>query len=127
MTADQIKALFDANWVMIMFAAGLAWKYIPALDKWWNHLIPYLGTAMYILAKVLGPQDANAADGTAVANGVGVVIGGFTNSMWAKLLYDAFAKPLIEKFFGRHPSDIRHDKERGLTVNATKAAGPLTP
>lgn len=117
MSADQIKTFFDVNSVAIMFAVGLVWKYVPALDKLANFLIPWLNVALYMLAKILGPQEAHAADGAVIANGVGVVIGGLTNSFWASLFFDKFAKPLIEKFFGRHKSDVRHDLKKMQAIN----------
>ena len=113
MTPEQLKSLFDGNAIMLIFAFGLIWKYVPALKAWANWLLPYVGVVGYILTRLVGGAvgDAHAAEAVAdsvlvttgtdkaIPNWLGVVIGGITSAVWARQLYEAFARALIERFF----------------------------
>lgn len=95
MTPDQVKALFDANSVIIMFVVGLIWKYVPGLAKWPNQLIPWVNVVGYILLKVAVPE-AHAGILNGVPDALGCLIGGFTSAVWARQLYEAFGRHAVE-------------------------------
>lgn len=102
MTPEQIKSLFDGNAILIIFVWGLATKYVPFLAKVPNSTIPYVGVIGYILAKLAGPQAAQAAGfniGAVAPDLVSVILGGFTSSIWARQLYEGFGRSLIEGIF----------------------------
>lgn len=103
LTPDVIKTFFDANAILIMFAWGIAHKYVPALRNLPNTLIPWFNLAGYLLtrlgASVLGVGVAHAAGGplAAVPDAVAVLIGGFTSASWARLLYEGWGRALLER------------------------------
>lgn len=113
MTPEHLRELFDLNAIMIIFAWGLLQKYLPALRDWANWLIPWIGTAGYILARLVGGAfvgDAHAqvvTDSVLVTTGtaaqvpalIGIIIGGITNTGWATIVYEKFARALIEKLW----------------------------
>lgn len=97
MTPDQIKILFDANAIIIMFAWGILCKYIPALAKIPNQTIPYVNLVGYIATKLAVP-DAHAGVLDGVPAAVGCLVGGFTNAIWARQLFEGFGRPLLERW-----------------------------
>lgn len=104
MSADQIKLIFDQNAILIIFAWGLICKYVPGLAKIPNTVIPYVGAAGYILTKLGGPALAHAGGfdaGSVAPDLIGVLIGGFTNAVWARQLYEGFGRALLEGIFHR--------------------------
>lgn len=105
MTPESLKVLFDANWIAIAFVIGLLVKYVPALKGVSNKAIPWFNVIVYIVGQIggqiIGVQDAHAAGfdfGGTVPSLVGVVIGGFTNAVWARQLYEGFGRALLERW-----------------------------
>ena len=101
-TASQVRAVFDGNVVMFMLAWGIVHKYVPALKNVPNALIPWVNLGGYILASLAG-YGATAAHAGAltgivgtIPDAVGVLIGGFANASWARLLYEGWGKSLLE-------------------------------
>lgn len=97
-TADQVKGIFDAYAMVIMFAYGVAHKYIPALESWRNDLIPWVNVAGYILIKLGGVGIAHAGTGdlaVAVPSAIGIVVAAVSNSTATSLFYDKFGAPLL--------------------------------
>lgn len=104
-TPESVKAFFDGNAILLMFVWGLLHKYAPFLAKWPNDLIPWLNAAVYILGRLgagLFAGEAHAASGvvSTIPDAVGVLIGGFANATWARLLYEGWARALLEKALG---------------------------
>jgi hypothetical protein len=104
MTPDQLKVIFDSNAFILMFAWGLVCKYVPALAKIPNNSIPWINAIAYILAKLVLPSSAHAGglsadQGNALLGVGGIILGSFTNSIWARQFYEGFARPLIESLF----------------------------
>lgn len=98
MTPEHLKALFDANAIVLMFVAGLAIKYIPALKAIPNLVIPWVNVIGYVLVHLFTP-DAHASVGD-VAQSAGLVLSilaGFTNAVWARQLYEGFIRGLIHR------------------------------
>lgn len=104
-TPESVKTFFDVNAIIIMFVWGLLHKYAPFLAKWPNDLIPWLNSSVYVLTRLgagLFVADAHAASGvvSAIPDAVGVLIGGLANATWARLLYEGWARALLEKAIG---------------------------
>jgi hypothetical protein len=112
MTPETIQLIFNQYAIAIMFVWGLACKYIPVLKNIPNATIPWVNALGYVLAALAGAAvpAAHAAllgDSTGVAikpvvmyvpTMLGIILGGFTNSVWARQLYEGFARPVIEKW-----------------------------
>ena len=103
MTPDQLKAIFDSNAIIIMFVWGLLTKYVPVFAKIPNATIPWLNAIGYIVARFAIPQ-AHAAgvtpeQGSALFGIGGVLLGSFTNAVWARQLYEGFGRFLLEGLF----------------------------
>lgn len=103
MSADQLKALFDGNAIIIMFLWGLLCKYVPFMAKIPNGTIPYVNVIGYVLARLVIPAPAHAGitpdqAGAGLAFG-GVILGGFTSAVWARQLYEGFGRWLLENVF----------------------------
>jgi hypothetical protein len=60
---DAILGLFQNPVVLqvVMFVWGLVVKYVPALEKVPNTLIPWMNFVIALLAQIGGPQTAHAA------------------------------------------------------------------
>lgn len=107
MTPESLKQLFDGAGVMIIFAWGLLCKYVPFLRVVPNATIPWVGAILYILGKLaVGTASAQGADSvlaveSQVTNAGGVVIAGFTSAIWARQLWEGFARPLFEGWLFR--------------------------
>ena len=107
MTPDSLKVLFDGLAVAIMFVWGLVTKYFPPLARIPNTLIPWLNVVGYILAKLWGGDPSPTTGltqagffGNIAPDLLGVIIGGFTNSVWARQLYEGFGRGLLEQKLG---------------------------
>jgi hypothetical protein len=103
MTPDQIKALFDANWVVIAAVLGVLIKYLPFLSKVPNSAIGWINAAVYIVTRLLGAIVTPAhADPGAVAQTtisvVDVIVAGLINSFWARTAYETLGRPFLESF-----------------------------
>jgi hypothetical protein len=105
MTPEQLKALFDGNAIIIIFAWGLICKYVPFLKAIPNVVIPWVGAIGYIITRLVIP-DAHAAEAAVVTGQSStistlftVLIGGFTNSIWARQLFEGFGRHLFEGMF----------------------------
>lgn len=97
-SADRLKGMFDTYAMVIMFAYGVAHKYIPALESWRNDLIPWVNAIGYILINLGGVGIANAgvADlSTAVPSAIGIIVAAVSNSTATSLFYDKFGSPLL--------------------------------
>lgn len=105
-TPDAIKLFFDANAILIMFVWGLLHKYVPALRNVPNVLIPWVNLIGYILTRLgagalgVGVAQAGVPGLAAVPDAVAVLIGGFTNASWARLLYEGWGRSLLERLIG---------------------------
>jgi hypothetical protein len=104
-SAEVIKTVFDANAIVITFAVGLLWKYLPALKKLSNDLIPYLGAALYILGKVTtGTAWAAEAPISEQSLGLMTTIGlGGWQAIVASLVYERFGRSLLAKIGLKKP------------------------
>lgn len=101
-TPEGIRSFFDGQAIIIMFVWGLLCKYFGPLAKVPNALIPWISVAGYILTAFAVPQ-AHAQSGVvrAIPDAIGVLIGGaFSNAVWARQLYEGFARSFIEKLLG---------------------------
>lgn len=98
-TPEGIKAFIDGPGIIIIFAWGILCKYAPFLKGIPNFLITWLGAIGYVLAKLAVPE-AHAFDGSAILDAGGSIIGGFTSAVWARQLYEGFARPLLEHVLG---------------------------
>jgi hypothetical protein len=99
MTPDQLKAIFDGGAIIIMFLWGLLVKYVPFLAKIPNALIPWLNAIGYIIAKFAIPEahaGVSSEQGFAIG---GILLGCFTNAVWARQLYEGFGRFLMEGVF----------------------------
>lgn len=106
MSADQLKLIFDANAMLIMFVWGLLSKYVPLFAKIPNATIPYVNLVGYVLARLAGQflipsahAGVTADQGVAIVGFGGVLLGGFTNAVWARQLYEGFGRWLLETMF----------------------------
>jgi hypothetical protein len=104
-TPEGVKGIFDANAMFIMFVWGIIHKHVPALGKLDNALIPWFNTVGYVLAQLGGAAVAHAQALPAAAGVVstlpnifGILLGGVTNSVLAKLIYDTYGKTLLCKW-----------------------------
>lgn len=109
-TPDVIKTLFDANAIIIIFVWGLLCKYLPALARVPNALIPWAGVIGYIAVRLGGQAlvgDAHASAGVAavVPDLVGVIIGGFTSATWARQLYEGWGRGFLEGLLQRRKAE----------------------
>lgn len=107
MTPDQLKSIFDGNAILIMFAWGLLCKYLPFLAKIPNATIPWVNAIAYIVARFALPSDAHAGGFGDVMSHVGIVVGAFVNSVWARQLYEGFGRGLLEGWFGMRKAGAR--------------------
>lgn len=102
MTPEQLKALFDANAIVIIFVWGLLCKYVPGLAKIPNQTIPWVGAIGYIVTKLAGPGVAHAAGfdlGAVAPDMISVLLGGFTSAVWARQLFEGFGRSVVEGLF----------------------------
>lgn len=107
MTPEMLKHLFDVNAIGLMFAWGLLHKYLPALAKLENDLIPWVNAIGYILAQLIPGIFAPAAhaggltqdQGGALFSVGGALLGAFTNASWARMLYEGFARAALGGLF----------------------------
>lgn len=103
MTPESLKALFDGGAIAIIFVWGIICKYVPFLAKIPNAIIPWAGAIGYILTRLVIPQPAHAGitedQAGAVVGLGGIILGGFTNAVWARQLYEGFARLLFENVF----------------------------
>jgi len=98
MTPEQLKALFDGNAIILIFIWGLICKYVPFLARIPNVIIPWIGALGYVVARFAVP-DAHAGPLSGVPDAIGCIIGGFTNAVWARQLYEGFGRGLLERLF----------------------------
>lgn len=104
---NVLRSLFEANAVAIMFVWGLVHKYVPALEKLENALIPWANFLGYVIAKLfpawLSPDAHASAAGAvgAIPDALGVILAGATNSAVAAVLFDKFAKPWLDRLLRR--------------------------
>lgn len=103
---DTIRHVFDANAIAIMFVWGLLHKYVPALEKLENDLIPWASAIGYVLAKLfpalVGTANASVAGAVGALPDAGaVILAGATNSVVAALLYDKFGRVLLDRMLRR--------------------------
>lgn len=94
-TPDSVKHFIDVQGVILIFAWGLLCKYAPFLKGIPNLLITWLGAIGYVVAKFAIPE-AHAFDGGSILDAGGSIIGGFTSAVWARQLYEGFARPVLE-------------------------------
>jgi len=103
MSPEQIKALFDGNAIILMFAWGILVKYVPFLARIPNGIIPYLNVIGYIIAKFAIPEANAGGVSPEQAGGLfsigGMILGSFTNAVWARQLYEGFGRLLLENVF----------------------------
>ena len=103
MTPDQLKVLFDGSAIILMFFWGVLVKYVPWLAKLPNATIPWLNAIGYIVAKFAIPAahagGLTADQGTAALGLGSVILGAFTNAVWARQLYEGFGRFLLEGIF----------------------------
>lgn len=99
MTPELIKAWFDSNFMLVGFVVGLIVKYVPALAKIPNAIIPYLNVALYMLLKLF-VGEAHAGGLGAAFGSVGILLGGFLHSVFAAQLYERFGRTAFEKWLG---------------------------
>jgi hypothetical protein len=118
MTPETLQLIFNQYAITIMFVWGLACKYVPFLKSIPNVTIPWVNAIGYILTALAGASIpvAHAAllgDSTGVAikpvimyvpTMLGIIIGGFANAVWARQLYEGFARPIFEKWLGKKVS-----------------------
>lgn len=104
---DWLRLIFDRNAMIAMFAYGLAHKYFPPLAGITNGLINYLQVLAYICTRLIGGaivDDAHAAvsanTGATILDVGSIVLGGFTNAVWSRQMYEGWARPLLEGLFG---------------------------
>lgn len=105
-TPEGVKSWFDANKTFAVFVAGLLVKYVPALVGITNAVIPWLGVAIGILMDLFAPGTAHAAGGLTsgfVLDAGSLIFQNFVQSVWARQLYEALARPVIEKLWARSP------------------------
>lgn len=100
-TPESVKMIFNAWAVFIMLGWGFATKHFPPLAKLPNATIPWLNVLGFVLAQLGGIAPAQAGpltpDGAHAAGGLlSAILGGFTNAIWARQLFEGFARPLIE-------------------------------
>ena len=108
MPHDSVIAIFDGLAVPIMFAFGLLVKYFPPLAKIPNAVIGWVNLVGYMATKLAGGNQAHAGEivlhagffGNIAPDLMGVVIGGFTNCVWARQLYEGFGRSLLEQKLG---------------------------
>jgi len=98
MTPEAIQAIFDANAIIIMFAWGLLHKYLPFLKAVPNTLIPWVNMVGYILVRFAVPDAHGAGLTDSIPSLIGVLIGGFTNAIWARQAYEGFGRGLLERW-----------------------------
>jgi hypothetical protein len=102
MTPEQLKAFFDGNAILLIFVWGLLCKYVPFMAKVPNVVIPWVGAIGYIIARFALPTEAHAAAGVGPDHVFvigGILLGAFTNAVWARQLYEGFGKAVIERLF----------------------------
>jgi ABC-type long-subunit fatty acid transport system fused permease/ATPase subunit len=94
---DAILGFINANMVVIGFIWGLLVKYVPALTKVPNALIPWINMIVALLTSLAGPGVAHAA-----VAGVSIpghtFLGHILGAGWA-----AIQSALIYEVFARHP------------------------
>ena len=109
MPPENTIMVFDGIAMVVMFIWGLLVKYLPALAKVPNWLIAWTNIIGYVATKLAGgPSNVHAGEivlhagffGNILPGIVPVLIGGFTNSIWARQLYEGFGRSLLEKKFG---------------------------
>ena len=101
MTPESLKALFDSNAIIVIFLWGLLCKYVPFMAKVPNVVIPWVGAVGYIVARLALPGEAHAAGfGPEHAFAIGgVILGAFTNAVWARQFYEGFGRSIMEGLF----------------------------
>lgn len=103
-TPEELKTLFDANAVVIMFVYGLVHTRFPAMARVENAVIPWINAVGYVLVKLglglsIGTANAATIGGalSAVPDALGVLVAGaLGNSLLSSLLWDKLAKPWLD-------------------------------
>lgn len=111
---EWIRLLFDRNALVAMFVWGLLTKYAPWLAPLANGTINYVNVIGYVLTRLIGGAivpDAHAGvsaqTGGMLLDMGGIMLGGFTNAVWARQLYEGFGRPLLEGLFGWRKAGAR--------------------
>lgn len=101
LTPAKLIALFD-QWAMVIMAViGVIWTRVPALKRWTNDAVPWVNAVAYILAAIAMPSVAHAGLGESIAGFGGLlwtVAKGGAMSAVTSLLYDKFAKAILDKY-----------------------------
>ena len=102
-TPEGIRQWIDAQGMLLILAWGIFCKYVPAAAPIPNFLITWLGAIGYAIAKLAVPE-AHAADAATVGSTgldiVSAILGGFTNTAWARQAFEGFLRPILEKKLG---------------------------
>jgi hypothetical protein len=109
---DGARSWFDGHSVLIIFAFGLLWKYLPALKNWTNELIPWLGFIGYVLTSLVGASApgtalgslANVATGTVAHQSLLTTLThAASNVVGAFGLFESLGRPLLKMLAVKKP------------------------
>ena len=95
-TPESVRAFFDSNKMMLTFVIGLLIKYIPGAAMVPNAVIPWVGTIAGIIMDTFAPP-AHAGWGSVLGGTGSLLLSNFFPSVLARQLYEAFARPVLEK------------------------------
>jgi hypothetical protein len=99
--AVNLLAWLKGSAVLIMVAVGMIWKFAPFAKNWSNDLIPWVNVVLYILGTLGGVTNALAATGGGQPHNFATnLLLGFLHSGMAKVLWDGWLKPHVDKAFG---------------------------
>lgn len=96
LTPEGLKGIIDANAMLLMVVGGFIIKFVPKLSGLSNQFIGWINVIVYGITKLLVP-DAHAGVLDAVPDAVGVLVGGITNAIGARQLYELLFRPLLER------------------------------
>ena len=96
--AVNVLGFLKGSAVLLMVVVGVIWKYAPFAKTWSNDLIPWVNVVLYLAGTVAGVTPALAMTGGGQPhNFLTNVMLAFVHSGFAKVLYDGWLKPTLDK------------------------------